>query len=710
MRSNRLLSTFGRLRRGRLLLMLVLCVLLPTIPLGYLIMQIMMGESEDLSKRINDNLERVGAAMAAAATAGLSECEEDIEEPLRAELPLNDTVAEISEEITACPLFDSFFILDSDLRPLFPFGSMGREAPEINSAAAERDEKFAGEMKEGYRLEFDTGEIDGAVRMYSMALAYTRGTKYRAILENAIARCYLKSGEHQKAKSHYMAILGEGDGGVLYGGLSMGLLARYQLAEIEGLDGNAGGDAGQLLFILRSLARGEMAGSLYEAIFYASKIEEKLRGLLADNEIALRYRREYEEVMREWERRKGTALHTIQLPENARSDLRKLLREGGEGDGGFMKLAMAINGRETIILYRKQAITGIGGAILAVVLDPAAIRREVGAALNGILKTETDVYAAVYDSEGKVIAGEGSEFPASGYEIERRLGPALPDWRLRVAYGKEGLLFEVAERERITRFTSIFFLAAIIFLGLYVAQRSMRRDTELARLKSDFVSRVSHELRTPLATIRALGEILEMGAVSSREKEQEYFGLIASESERLSRLIDNVLDFSKIGSAGKTYIFRPADIGKTVSNTVLAFSQYAVPEGFDVRFEAEEGIPPAEIDEDAISQALINLLDNAVKFSREEKTVSVDLRTRGNEIRISVRDRGVGIEAANIDKIFDQFYRPKEAVELSGKGAGIGLAIVKHVAEAHGGRVEVTSRKGEGSVFTVVLPAGGAPS
>ena len=260
------------------------------------------------------------------------------------------------------------------------------------------------------------------------------------------------------------------------------------------------------------------------------------------------------------------------------------------------------------------------------------------------------------------------------------------------------------KRGRTTRLASIFFLLAVTLLGLYVTYRSIKRDTELARLKSYFVSRVSHELRTPLATIRAVGEMLEMGAVSSREKEKEYFSLIASESERLSRLIDNVLDFSKIDSAKKRYRFRTADLKKTVSNTVRVFRQYVRPQGFNIVFDLDEDVPMMVVDEDAISQALINLMDNAVKFSRDEKEVKVELRRMGAKIKISVRDNGIGIAPEDLDRIFDQFYRPKETTELSGKGAGIGLAIVKHVAEAHGGKVEVQSKQGEGSLFTLLLP------
>ncbi|MEJ2744490.1 MAG: HAMP domain-containing sensor histidine kinase, partial [bacterium] len=211
-------------------------------------------------------------------------------------------------------------------------------------------------------------------------------------------------------------------------------------------------------------------------------------------------------------------------------------------------------------------------------------------------------------------------------------------------------------------------------------------------------------LRTPLATIRAVGEMLEMGAVQDREREKEYFSFITSESQRLSRLIDNVLDFSRISAGKRVYTIKPGDIAKTISNTTQAFRQYVKVEGFEIRYEADDHFPVLLIDEDAISQALINLMDNAVKFSRGEKIIWVTLRRVGTEVVVSVRDQGVGIAPKELKMIFSQFYRADGGRVVSGKGTGIGLSIVKHIAEAHGGRVEAQSTPGEGSIFTIVLP------
>ncbi|MDP8246624.1 MAG: HAMP domain-containing sensor histidine kinase [Candidatus Tritonobacter lacicola] len=706
--SKKLLSIFGRLRRGRLILLFVLCVLLPTIPLAYLtVRSVVVKETEDIGKKIEGHLERFGLALKKMATAGLAGCETDLDERICADQPLNEIVEEISEAVEACPVFKSFFILDHRLLPLFPFGTAGEKVPSagIASASDRENDKFFQAMKDGSRKEFGSNDPVGAVADYKRALDIGEATECRALADNAVARCFFKMGKYREAQKYYREIMRKREAIVFCGGLSLKLLPLYQLAVIDRILGYESSAAERLLDIMRALAGGELAGNVHEAVFYASMVDGEMDKLLGSERLLRRYGPEYEDLLGLWLDRKRSAQEMGALGAAARFDFQRLLGEDGKSAQEFRPVSIVIDGEEVLLLCSALAASDTGRRIvIAVVLDKAALSREVRDVLEEMVESEGDVNVTVLDPTGDVVAAAGDAASSSGYEKTETLAPALPSWAVRISYKKQGLLFEVASKERMTRLTSIFFLAVVVFLGIYMIHRSIKRDTELARLKSHFVSRVSHELRTPLATIRAVGEMLEMGAVSSREKEQEYFRLIASESERLSRLIDNVLDFSMIGAARKTYNFGSTAIGETILNTVRAFRQYVRSEGFDIVYRTDEDIPSLEIDADAISQALINLLDNAVKFSREEKTVWVELRRKEGNITISVKDRGIGIAPEDIDRIFDQFYRPKETAKLSGKGAGIGLAIVKHVAEAHGGEVRVQSRRDEGSVFTIVLP------
>jgi signal transduction histidine kinase len=248
--------------------------------------------------------------------------------------------------------------------------------------------------------------------------------------------------------------------------------------------------------------------------------------------------------------------------------------------------------------------------------------------------------------------------------------------------------------------------AFIVLCGAIVlAIAAVFRAVRLSQMKSDFVSNVSHELRTPLSSIRVFGEYMRLGRVTKPEKIQEYGEYIEAEGRRLTQLINNILDFSKIESAEKKYRFTDVDVVDLVENTVNAFDVPLREQGFVLTYDAPDVHPPLlRIDKDAICQVLVNLLDNAVKYSGERKEIGVSITVNAAEVRIAIHDRGIGIPSGEQKKIFEKFYRVGSTLVHDVKGSGLGLAIVKHVVHAHGGRVELASTPGDGSTFTIVLP------
>ncbi|MBI1951136.1 MAG: HAMP domain-containing histidine kinase [Acidobacteria bacterium] len=248
-------------------------------------------------------------------------------------------------------------------------------------------------------------------------------------------------------------------------------------------------------------------------------------------------------------------------------------------------------------------------------------------------------------------------------------------------------------------------LAAVLVGGIVLALRAADRAVRLSEMKSDFVSNVSHELRTPLASIRVFAELLRLGRVQSQDKVQEYGEYIEAESRRLSRLIDNILDFARIESGRKEYEFVLADLREVVAATVRTFDAHLRHSGFRVTLEGlDRPLPEASIDADAIGQALHNLLDNAVKYSGDSKEIEVRLAEDGGFLVLSVRDHGIGIPRGEQEKIFDRFHRVGTALVHEVKGSGLGLSIVRHIVQVHGGRVSVESGPGAGSTFTIRLP------
>jgi signal transduction histidine kinase len=226
---------------------------------------------------------------------------------------------------------------------------------------------------------------------------------------------------------------------------------------------------------------------------------------------------------------------------------------------------------------------------------------------------------------------------------------------------------------------------------------------EVIKIKSDFVSSVSHEIKTPLTSIKALIERLQEGKIKQADKLSQYFSIIAQDTEKLSRLVKNILDFSKIEEGRKEYDFVETDMTSWLSEQLeMARKSYADEIPLDVKIA--EGLPRLAIDQDALSRALINLIDNAFKFSPDRGEIQFRARPDGEGIIMEVIDQGIGIPRDELDKIFEKFYQGKNALDVSAKGTGLGLTLVKHTVEAHGGRITVESQPGRGARFSLTLP------
>ena len=267
-----------------------------------------------------------------------------------------------------------------------------------------------------------------------------------------------------------------------------------------------------------------------------------------------------------------------------------------------------------------------------------------------------------------------------------------------------------------------FRIAAILIgaLGCFLALSGLlviyllRREFALSRMKTELVANVSHELKTPLALIRLFGETLLLGRVKDEAKMREYHEVIVRESERLSQLVANVLSFASLESGARPFQPERLDLRRAVEETLAGYRLQLEGKGFHVDFEVSGDIPPIGLDRAGATQAFLNLLDNAVKYSPGRKEggngITVRLSSASGRVRLSVADRGIGISAGEREKIFDLFYRSPHVRTLGLPGSGLGLALVRHIAAAHGGSVEVESTPGEGSTFTLSFPIAASTS
>ena len=280
----------------------------------------------------------------------------------------------------------------------------------------------------------------------------------------------------------------------------------------------------------------------------------------------------------------------------------------------------------------------------------------------------------------------------------------MPSWSLTLYPESSGLLASLFGPG-----ASIFlyiFIAIVIILafGLFFTLQTVNNELNLSKMKSQFMSTVSHEFKSPLTSIRQMSEMLVQGRVPTRERQLKYHTTILKQSERLSHLIDNILDFSKMEEGRKLFHFEKNDITPVIRNIVESFQNHTAEQGFSIDLSITEPVPDVVFDCEAIEQVMHNLLDNACKYSGDSRGIDVKIVAKGNRVIISVRDFGIGIKKEDHDKIFSRFYRAGEELTQTVKGSGIGLTIVKQLVEAHKGTIDVESEVGKGSKFIVTIP------
>jgi signal transduction histidine kinase len=255
-------------------------------------------------------------------------------------------------------------------------------------------------------------------------------------------------------------------------------------------------------------------------------------------------------------------------------------------------------------------------------------------------------------------------------------------------------------------------LVVAIGTGGWLVVRDLQRHLRLARQQTDFVSNVSHELKTPLTSIRMFAELLAEGRVTERDKQRSYLQIITAEAARLTRLINNVLDFSRIERGEKTYVMGRCDLAALVRETLDSYRPHLEASGFTLQVALPTAPLPVTGDRDALAQVLVNLLSNAEKYSTDQKAIEVEVRAVAEPLphaEVRVRDQGLGVPRGCEEKIFEQFYRAHDSLNSGVQGSGLGLTLARQIARAHGGDVRHEPRPGTGSTFALRLPVAPEP-
>ena len=334
---------------------------------------------------------------------------------------------------------------------------------------------------------------------------------------------------------------------------------------------------------------------------------------------------------------------------------------------------------------------------------------ELLAPLRSLIKVDPpldrEICVALLDDNGRAAAVTQPQFAPARRRpfVTSDIGEVLPHWEVAVYLLDPARLGNAAQTARLTLGLLILLLVLAIAIGSWLIVADLRRQLTLARQKTDFVSNVSHELKTPLTSIRMFAEMLAENRVAEPDKRRQFHQIIASEASRLTRLINNVLDFARLERGEKKYSFAECDVTALVAETVGAYRPHLESAGFALACDLPSGPLPVKGDRDALAQVLVNLLSNAEKYSVEKKEIAVRAKSENGFIAVQVLDRGAGVPRGCEEKIFEQFFRAHDSLSSGIQGSGLGLTLARQIARAHGGDVMSAGRDGGGSCFTLRL-------
>jgi signal transduction histidine kinase len=390
----------------------------------------------------------------------------------------------------------------------------------------------------------------------------------------------------------------------------------------------------------------------------------------------------------------------------AEAEFRQLIGDASEGT-----LARFVGNQLAVLLwYRSARATNI---IYGAQVSLAQLKKELQSLIEDLNPDhQTEICVALLDDMARPVALTHPEFRANWKRpfVATEIGEALPHWEVAVYLLDPSKLSQTAQTMRLTIGLMIAVLLVAVTVGSWLIVNDLNRQMTLARQKTDFVSNVSHELKTPLTSIRMFSELLAEGRVNDEAKRRSYLHIITAETARLTRLINNVLDFARLERGEKKYNFKECNLTSIVRETAESYRPHLENNGFTLQCDP----PPEQVnvrgDCDALAQVLVNLLSNAEKYSNHEKHIEIRIQQHESPLpyaEVQVLDQGQGVQQGCEDKIFEKFYRAHDSLASGIQGSGLGLTLARQIARAHGGDVVYQPRNGGGSCFALRLPLNG---
>jgi signal transduction histidine kinase/tetratricopeptide (TPR) repeat protein len=696
-------------RQKRLIFIFLLTIFIPSITLSIFGIRAIRNERFRLAKQIENEHRRVAENLKSQVIFHLEELGSVLQNLGRSTAFVQRDKAGIRNlleaQLYANPLVEQVFVAYEGEEPFFPFFQTRPDGGTPSSGLVS-EASLQERLKRAETFEFKERNYKSAISAYRGLFDRTKDINVKAQLLADVARCLMKTGDCRGAIRNFQKISDDYPESLSPSGLPMALIGRLQIAACYRNLGDYQPSLETSLKLYQDILH--MRWPLEQAQFktYAALVEDSIRENISENELIP----SLENLKKEFGRMKD--LHKDRLEqwmviEDIRKEIVPELRGGhalAQYQSDPFRFHKSLNGKDFLLSAVRipdSSQTRSVGWLGIKIKEKHLTKNVIPAAIENIQFSDApDV--VISNLSGEILLGErnsSTEPPTTTAFFENN----FPPWRIEI-FRHGGETSGALDLKRNFYFWTILTLVVVLISGAVLISRTIAQEMAVLRLKSDFVSSVSHEFKSPLTSIKALAERLRDGKVKDAGRMKQYFSVITQDVDRLTHLVRNILDFSKIEEGKKEYEFVDTDMGQLVNQNVEEFQREEIAKGVSIQTRIAEDIPHIELDKEAISQVLNNLLDNAVKFSAEKKEIEVVLERDGMNIILEVKDKGIGIPSHELDKIFDKFYQGRNAVRQSSKGTGLGLTLVKHTIQAHGGRVEVKSRLGEESTFYVILP------
>lgn len=696
-------------KQKKIILIFFLSIFIPSVFLGYFGVRAIKNERFKMARLIENEYRRSAGYLKTQIQNSCKEIGSYLENLSYVSFITEKDYLKIKKllitQISEKPLIDLIFITYGDDEILLPqFQSLFRpnrsEVPQFKISQLNQ-------LKRAEAYEFKLKRFERAYSLYQEIFKQVKDDNLRAQMLAKMARVQMKNKDYEKAIQNYMIIIQDYKYSLGSSQIPLAVISGLQIVSCYRETGDLENAMKSSLFLYRDIL--DMTWDLTEAQFriYCLLISEAIEGIVSETEDKVLW----EEFYQDWEKLK--VLYSERSEQwRAMQDIKQviipeLIKKFYSSSDFILSpffYSATINDTPYLIvsIFLKAGKDSSFSGFLGAKLKQKYLSEKVLIPMIDQMEFSEKTDIVISDLTGRIITGKNNpltEEPTFTDFFDEN----FPPWKIEFFVARTSGLGGMNIRKSFY-FWTIIMLLIILTFGTVLIIRTIMHETGVLKIKSDFVSSVSHEFKTPLTSIKALVERLQSGKVQDKAKMSQYFSVLSQDTDRLIHLVGNILDFSKIEEGKREYDFRETNVAQLVSQKIQELQKDERLKGFSFKVDIQQDIPQISVDKEAFSQTLNNLLNNAIKFSSIKKEVSVHLGTDRENVILEVKDKGIGISPEDLDKIFDKFYQGKNARQQTVKGTGLGLTLVKHMVQAHGGRISVESKVGEGAQFTLIFP------